>query len=639
MMSSLSIKQKITISLILFVLLTSVLIGSFGQWTARNTVESRLLTQELPSTIKQIAGVIDKEISVMGAVATQIAEDTHVLSWYTNGANKEQESVLIDKLQTIKKKYGFSSVSFADRPSGMYWNHTGFLRQLQPGAEDGWFFAYRDSGVEQSTSIYIYPDGKKIDLFVNYQQVNGAGLSGVAKSFGDMANLLSSFTLEQTGFVYLVDSAGIIQLHNNKQFIGKHIDEVYQGNPSAKLLSTQSFSLTEASSDKGTLLVSSSYIPSAKWYVVAQVPKKEVFSSLDSASMQIIIWTLVVAIISAIVAWFIARSITRPIAKLSELFIQMGQGQADLSYRLPESGQTELANVAKGYNNFLAKLQQLFVTVAQSSEQLKAITVQLAENADDTLVSTEENERSTQHISQALHQIESTIAEIAQNAIKASDVANSIKENGESISEVVSRTKDDISNLGDKINDVSQVIDSLTQNTETIGHALGVIESISDQTNLLALNAAIEAARAGEHGRGFAVVAEEVRSLAGKTAESTSEIQKIMEALQTTSASATNEINSIVEQSQITSKSIEEAEAALISSVEYTNAISDTNHLVATATEQQSITISDINNSMTSISVITEQNMSHVKIIVSDTEELGTLASTLDNLVTEFSDR
>ncbi|WP_085300520.1 methyl-accepting chemotaxis protein [Cognaticolwellia mytili] len=635
-MPNLSIKQKVTLAFILFVLLTATLVGVLSQWSARSIIEDRMLKQELPNTIKQINGEIDKEISMMRVIAQQIATDPFIKNWFVQGQSKQGEEHLLKKLTGIANQHNLSKTSFADRESGHYWNQDGYLRQLKNDEVDGWFYAYRDSGKDSSVSIYAYPDSDQIDLFVNYQEVNGEGLAGIAKSFEDIVNLLSSFKLEKTGFVYLVNDKGIIQLHKDKALVGQSIDTIYSQNIAAKILSKSAFSLGDVQEKKEDILVAASFIPSAQWYVVVQVPKDEVFSSLNETNTQMITWSLIVVIIAIFVALLIAKSITRPINLLAELFLQLGQGKADISYRIPESGQQELVNVALGYNQFITKLEGVFSQVSHTTLALRETADALQTKANETITSSESNDENSHHISNALSQISETVADVAKNAIQASDIAENIKGNSDSISLVIHSAKSEVEELGQKINDVSNVINTLATNSEMIAGALGVIQTISDQTNLLALNAAIEAARAGEHGRGFSVVADEVRTLASKTVESTAEIQAIMKTLKETSAVASKEITQIIEQSENTTQSIAKAEDILQTSMELTDQILDSNHLVASATEEQALTISDINNNMTDLTHVSKENMSNVQAIVGNAESLNKLAESLEGLVIQF---
>ena len=155
---------------------------------------------------------------------------------------------------------------------------------------------------------------------------------------------------------------------------------------------------------------------------------------------------------------------------------------------------------------------------------------------------------------------------------------------------VVEGSIDAINRLAGEIERAATVTDKLDEYSTNIGAVLDVIRGIADQTNLLALNAAIEAARAGEQGRGFAVVADEVRTLASKTQESTSEIQDMIERLQTGTREAVSVMQSSRGEAQ---NSVEQTAIAGESLSKITQAVSVINdmstHIASAAEEQSSV--------------------------------------------------
>lgn len=636
-MTKLSIRQKIILTLILFVMLTAVSVGTVSMFTARSSIEHRVLTSELPTTVEKIAESIDSDIVLMQVLAKQIATDEHIHQWVNGKQDEAGESILVRKLQAVAKSNNLSAVSFADKATADYWNQEGFLRRLQNDAADGWFYNYTASKQEYMVSVYRDPNTGKTDLFVNYQQPEGQGLSGTAKSFKSVVDMLASFQLEQSGFVYLVDGQGLVQMHKDKALLGKSkLSDLYDSKTSATLLSKANFNLTVIEKDGIELIVASSFIPSMDWYIVAQVPFNEMFSALSSATWKILLWSILIAVLASVAAWFIAGTVTRPISQLAEVFSKLGQGNADLSYRLPQDGQKEIAIVAIGYNAFIQKLEDLFNQIAHSGEELRNVANLLKRDADHTRASVKNSAEETLVISESLENVSSSVVSAANNASDAAKIADQISTDGEIITGVIQNTQSDIEKLAEKINDVANVITSLTNNTETIAKVLETIQAISDQTNLLALNAAIEAARAGEQGRGFAVVAEEVRNLARRTADSTHEVQDIMEELKRTSGTATSEIELIIQQSKSTSSSISKAEKILEDNNQQFLQISQTNRTVATATNEQSENIESINIKMTGIRESAKQNVQNVQKIADETLSLNDLAEKLDGLISLY---
>jgi len=183
---------------------------------------------------------------------------------------------------------------------------------------------------------------------------------------------------------------------------------------------------------------------------------------------------------------------------------------------------------------------------------------------------------------------------------------------------------------------VSANIETLAQRSDSISSVLDVIRGISEQTNLLALNAAIEAARAGEYGRGFAVVADEVRNLAKKTHESTDEIHRMITELQDGSKLAVDSVHKSREQAILGLNAAQKTNSALNEIVNNVQHISDLNTQIATATEEQSAVINEINVHVVNISDSTEESAHASQSIESSTDSLKSMAASLDKLVNRF---
>jgi methyl-accepting chemotaxis protein len=242
----------------------------------------------------------------------------------------------------------------------------------------------------------------------------------------------------------------------------------------------------------------------------------------------------------------------------------------------------------------------------------------------------------TTQVAAAINQMSYSIQGVVKHASDSAGAAQKAKEQAEAGKISVDQTISSIRSLSNKVEDSVEVIKTLEQSSLEIGSVVEVITAISEQTNLLALNAAIEAARAGEQGRGFAVVADEVRNLAQRTRESTSEIQEMIHNLQESTSSAVkvmdtskDEAHDTVEKSILTGQ-------ALDGVLEIITHINDTNKQVTSSVEEQSNVVEDINSNISAINSAAEQTEVGSQQNTEASQEMMQLCQELHKLVSGF---
>jgi methyl-accepting chemotaxis protein len=242
----------------------------------------------------------------------------------------------------------------------------------------------------------------------------------------------------------------------------------------------------------------------------------------------------------------------------------------------------------------------------------------------------------TDLVASAMNEMGSTVQEVSKNATNAATAAAQANDASHAGAKIVRETIEAIHQLAEGVERSDEVIQRLAQESQNISKIIEVIQAIAEQTNLLALNAAIEAARAGEQGRGFAVVADEVRTLAQRTQSSTQEINDIVGRLQAGTADAVRTMRDGRGHAKL---SVEQAARAGVSLDAITKAIgtiSEMNTQIATAVEEQTVVIGEMNRNIVSISDATGLNGHVVQGVVTASNSLSQLAHDIEALVQKF---
>lgn len=361
---------------------------------------------------------------------------------------------------------------------------------------------------------------------------------------------------------------------------------------------------------------------------------KQVEDAVSSGNSQTMIIMVISIIIAIVIARFTLISITRPLSRVNKMLNIVASG--DLSHKLDESGQDEFAELARNCNSLVDSLRSLIESIVNRSAQLAAAAEQTSAVTAQSTTAIEEQRNQVEQAASATTEMSSTAQSVLASANDALGEIKHADDEAERVKQISARNRQTIEQLANEVDSAAQVINQLQQDSASIGGILDVIRGIAEQTNLLALNAAIEAARAGEQGRGFAVVADEVRTLASRTQESTSEIQTMIEALQTGAGKAVTVMDAGKSKASDCVNQSEEADKALETITHAVHEAFDRSSQIATAAEEQSVVAHEISENLESIVAIAEQTTAGSQQTATSSSEVARLSEELQQSVQEF---
>lgn len=349
-------------------------------------------------------------------------------------------------------------------------------------------------------------------------------------------------------------------------------------------------------------------------------------------------WLFAGAFIIAIggIYYSLSHFVFRPLTKLGDMVNDLASGRGDLTKRLYASRNDELGVIANDINKFISKTQLLMKAVSSAAGGLGRCSSQLQASMTSTLAGISKQQQEIESTCDSAQQVAIGSREVAGHTVDASSRTSEIHANSDSVQHDVDVSAASMHRLAGKMQQAQQVIHNLGKDSKDIGAMLAVIRGISEQTNLLALNAAIEAARAGEQGRGFAVVADEVRSLAGNTSESTDKINQVIGQL----ADNVNLAIDVVSQCSATTDECLQTVDSMSRSINgisvAVEGLNTMNTQIATASEQQSEVLAEVDRNMADIANITSDNAEAVSLLDDIIVQLQSSTNELDAHLAKF---
>ena len=360
-------------------------------------------------------------------------------------------------------------------------------------------------------------------------------------------------------------------------------------------------------------------------------------STFDAQAMIAIPGIIVISALLIMAALYLVNRITSGLNKLVAGVKTMSSTNTPLSFRISTYDTHDMTPLANQLNAMMERVEQVIFKVRDISTSLQSSAEILRTNAKNNQQNSENLFLNMDSVTIAMTELETASSEIASNVQSAHQEVTDVNTSGQSVSAKIHDLDKQFIMLNDISSSSSNDVSELSTQVEGIYGILQTIQGIAEQTNLLALNAAIEAARAGEQGRGFAVVADEVRNLAGKTQQSTEEIQHMIEGLKKSADRSMNAMTQSSTATQSLSESFQQANEEILALFNRLELVNKMNAQIATASEEQTQVISDISQTTESAKVLSENTQRSSASTGEQAEALIGTSNNLKEMVAEFN--
>ncbi|PKH06099.1 methyl-accepting chemotaxis protein [Moritella sp. Urea-trap-13] len=629
-----SFKGRI-ISVVILLLITTLTISNFFSY--------RQLSSSMSSNINDYSIVkVDTTSEKINTWFQTIKEGLMATAPDFAQARDDEQLLLMVRQITAATKASDIVVGFTDGRSYGAASGKRDLASYDPRTRDWYTLAkqkrstivtamYKDALTKQlliSIAAPFYKNGQlegvllaDIELGVLNDMVRDSAFANAVTSLHDNqgTTIASTMQINNPGQSKLADDMGYAQLQ--QEMLSK--DE-----------GVTNFSVNGA--DKVSYFESIELDDSMNWHLLITIDKSAHYAKSQELLEESLFGALLLIITASAIVYVALNQLYRPILALKSTVVDLAHGNADLTQRLAVNSNDDLGQIAEAVNRFVINLQDMMLEISQSTDHISSGIEQLRSQTEHNNTVLIDHASETDQVVVAVTEMSSTADSVAQNAAQSATFTQQSADEAHQSKTVVEGAVHGVADLVNEVEAMALNIQTMNEDTHKISTVLSVIGEIADQTNLLALNAAIEAARAGEQGRGFAVVADEVRTLAARTQQSTSEINEMLARLR-------NGADTVVRAMDITKASCQKT-AATTASVNdnldsMTTSVMQINDLgiqIATAAEEQSSVTEEINRNMTMIQGMVNQLTQNGEKTMDSTRDLASSNEQLVAIVGQF---
>ena len=468
-----------------------------------------------------------------------------------------------------------------------------------------------------------------------------------------ISDIVSNILIEDTGGIFLVDT-------RTDTIIG-HKDEAVVGEKLSEAGGMYSYAEEQIQAgNTGLSLYGDTYIEIAEvagssWMAVSYVSKAEVLSELyDLTKTMVTVSVIAILILTLLVVLQIRRIIGRPVKEMSRVATRIAEGELDQAIRY--RSRDELGVLANGFNQITIRLRDYikyinevsdtlleiargnlafeleneyigeFAKIKESLEEiaveLNIVIGQMSVSSRDVAAGAAQVSNTAVNLSQGSTEQAAEVEALAGHIGNVTDSVQKVAQSAQEASSISREVKEGLMESNTKMQNMTEVIQKISEKSNAINKIVKTIDDIAFQTNILALNAAVEAARAGEAGKGFAVVAEEVRTLAGKSADAAQETTELL--------------GETIDSMEEGVAAAEDTATSMLAAAELAEEMDSLIGGIADYTQQQAVTAEEISHGIDQIAVVVKSNVDTAESSAAASEELTSQATALKELVSKF---